>query len=188
MCDAVLTLPPTTPSAELQRRIKAEGPLCRRRFRETRPTPAPSTPAEPEGIRTPSWNERISAVVREVCTTSTAIDPARRSKKRSKICFLCLQNSNLLPADRVYSFKTPGDLTKHYQRRHLEKFQPMGCGICRVRLETLTALLIHAEVAHGTVTRAPKYRMPERPATHASTRVATVSRSHPLPNSQSMWS
>ncbi|KAL2371355.1 hypothetical protein RJ035_006201 [Blastomyces gilchristii] len=174
--------------SELQRRIKAEGPLCRRRFRETRPTPAPSTPAEPEGIRTPSWNERISAVVREVCTTSTAIDPARRSKKRSKICFLCLQNSNLLPADRVYSFKTPGDLTKHYQRRHLEKFQPMGCGICRVRLETLTALLIHAEVAHGTVTRAPKYRMPERPATHASTRVATVSRSHPLPNSQSMWS
>ncbi|EQL32851.1 hypothetical protein BDFG_04959 [Blastomyces dermatitidis ATCC 26199] len=67
-----------------------------------------------------------------------------------------------------------GDLTKHYQRRHLEKFQPMGCGICRVRLETLTALLIHAEVAHGTVTRAPKYRMPERPATHASTRVATT--------------
>ncbi|PGG97409.1 hypothetical protein AJ80_09700 [Polytolypa hystricis UAMH7299] len=176
MCNAVLTLPPTTPWAELQHWIKAinaisiysgiqEGPLCCQCFHKTQPTPVPPTPAEPEGTCTLSWNKCISAVVREVCT-----------KKRPKICFLCLQNSKLLPADQVYSFKTPGDLTKHYQRQHLEKFQPMGCGICRVRLETLTDLLIHAECAHGTVTCAPKYRMPAQSATHASTCVATETR------------
>ncbi|PGG96722.1 hypothetical protein AJ80_09799, partial [Polytolypa hystricis UAMH7299] len=141
MCNTVLTLPLTTPWVELQCWIKAinaiiaysgvqEGPLCCQCFCKTQPTPAPPTPAEPEGTRTLSWNERIHTAVREVCTTSTAIDPARRSKKQLKICFLCLQNPNLMLADQVYSFKTPGDLTKHYQRRHLEKFQPMDCGIC----------------------------------------------------------
>ncbi|KKZ66102.1 hypothetical protein EMCG_08141 [[Emmonsia] crescens] len=161
MIDAILTLPPETPEAELQRRITAihgvsgycgveEGPLCRRRGRVSapKPTTAKPTAVKAEAIGQPSSNMLLESAVQAV-----------RTERRPKICFICLQNSKLLLADRVYSFHEPGDLTKHFQRRHLKKFQPMDCDICNVRLKTLKDLLLHAETAHGTVTRSPKYRM-----------------------------
>ncbi|EDN05111.1 predicted protein [Histoplasma mississippiense (nom. inval.)] len=161
MIDAVLTLPPKTPEAELQRRITAihavsaycgaeEGPLCRRRGRGSSPK---TTTVKPMAVKVevmvqPPSNTLLESAVRAV-----------RTERRPKICFLCLQNTKLSLADRVYSFHEPGDLTKHFQRRHLEKFQPMDCDTCNVRLKTLKDLLFHAETAHGTVTRSPKYRM-----------------------------
>ncbi|OJD22468.1 hypothetical protein ACJ73_06185 [Blastomyces percursus] len=161
MIDAVLTLPPKTPEEELQRRITAihavsaycgaeEGPLyCRRgRGSSPKPTTVKPTAVKAEAMAQPSSNMLLESAVRAV-----------RTERRPKICFLCLQNTKLLLADRVYSFREPGDLTKHFQRRHLKKFQPMDCEICNVRLRTLKDLLLHAETAHGTVTRSPKYRI-----------------------------
>jgi hypothetical protein len=37
------------------------------------------------------------------------------SKKRLKICFLCLGNENLLIKQRIYSFYTLGNLSKHFK-------------------------------------------------------------------------
>ncbi|EDN07509.1 predicted protein [Histoplasma mississippiense (nom. inval.)] len=161
MIDAVLTLPPKTPEAELQRRITAihtvsaycgaeEGPLCRRRGRG--PSPKPTT-VKPMAVKVEVMAQPPSSTLLESAVRAV------RTERRPKICFLCLQNTKLSLADRVYSFHEPGDLTKHFQRRHLKKFQPMDCDICNVRLKTLKDLLLHAETAHGTVTRSPKYRM-----------------------------
>ena len=41
------------------------------------------------------------------------------SKKRPKIYFLCLGNKNLLIKQRIYSFHTPGNLSKYFKRKHL---------------------------------------------------------------------
>ncbi|OJD25505.1 hypothetical protein ACJ73_03128 [Blastomyces percursus] len=183
MIDAVLTLPPKTPEEELQRRITAihavsaycgaeEGPLCRRRGRcsSSRPTTVKPTAVKAEVMAQPSSNVLLEPAVRAV-----------RTERRPKICFLCLQNTKLLLADRVYSFRLPGDLTKHFQRRHLKKFQPMDCEICNVRLRTLKDLLLHAETAHGTVTRSPKYRMLAQPGEPSAPSDCLP------PNSQPSW-
>ncbi|OJD16129.1 hypothetical protein AJ78_03709 [Emergomyces pasteurianus Ep9510] len=161
MIDAVLTLPPTTSAAELQRRIRAihavsaycgveEGPICRRRGRGSSPKPTTAKPTahKAEAIGQPSSDRLLESAAQAV-----------RTEDRPKICFICLQNTNLVLSDRVYSFRRPGDLTKHFQGRHLDKFRPLDCNMCNVRLATLKELLVHAETAHGTVTRSPKYRM-----------------------------
>ncbi|EER43787.1 conserved hypothetical protein [Histoplasma capsulatum H143] len=102
MIDAVLTLPPKTPEEELQRRITAihavsaycgaeEGPLCRRRSRcsSSRPTTVKPTAVKAEVMAQPSSNMLLESAVRAV-----------RTERRPKICFLCLQNTKLLLADR----------------------------------------------------------------------------------------
>ncbi|EDN06627.1 predicted protein [Histoplasma mississippiense (nom. inval.)] len=161
MIDAVLTLPPTTSAAELQRRIRAidavsaycgveEGPICRRRGRASGPKP---TTAKPTAHRAEAIGQPSSDMLLESAARAVRMEP------RPKICFICLQNTNLVLSDRVYSFSGLGDLTKHFQRRHLDKFRPLDCNMCNVRLATLKELLVHAETAHGTVTRSPKYRM-----------------------------
>jgi hypothetical protein len=36
-------------------------------------------------------------------------------ERSSKICFICLGNERLPIGKRVYSFHTPGDLSKHFR-------------------------------------------------------------------------
>jgi hypothetical protein len=35
------------------------------------------------------------------------------------MCFLCLGEQSLLFEKRIYKFASPGDLTKHFKRKHL---------------------------------------------------------------------
>ncbi|KAH6700586.1 hypothetical protein BKA61DRAFT_705515 [Leptodontidium sp. MPI-SDFR-AT-0119] len=40
-------------------------------------------------------------------------------EKRPTVCFICLRKKSLLFEKRIYSIATPGDLTKHFKRKHL---------------------------------------------------------------------
>jgi hypothetical protein len=156
LIDAILTLPGRTWEEEQQRRINAinavtnycgieEGSLSFRQH--TLQGPTTETPVRINRQSSQSqW--RVHEAIRRVMT-----------EKRPTICFLCLQNPALPESQRVSRFKRPGELTRHFERKHLNKFQGLNCNLCRVAVETLFDLLLHAEAAHGTVTRKSKYRM-----------------------------
>lgn len=78
---------------------------------------------------------------------------------RPKKCFLCIGNPNLLLEDRVKEYKTPGSLTRHFLRKHVNPPWPVEgveCNVCgRELLEQKVDLLNHAEMCHGTVVRGP---------------------------------
>jgi hypothetical protein len=79
-------------------------------------------------------------------------------EKRPKICFLCLGNEELPLAQRIYSFGTPGDLSKHFGRKHLSHIsdgKDVSCNLCKVPLAHKMHLQRHAEDVHGTVS--PKH-------------------------------
>ena len=41
------------------------------------------------------------------------------TEKRTITCFLCLREQSLPFEKRTYKFASPGDLTKHFKRKHL---------------------------------------------------------------------
>lgn len=88
---------------------------------------------------------------------SKALEAAKVSvfrEKRPKICFCCLANPNLPIETRVYEFYTPGDLTKHFKRKHLRYIKEgdrLSCKLCQVDLEDKMHLQRHAHDVHGTV-------------------------------------
>jgi hypothetical protein len=41
------------------------------------------------------------------------------TEKRTTTCFLCLGEQSLPFEKRTYKFASPGDLTKHFKRKHL---------------------------------------------------------------------
>ncbi|CAN9175099.1 unnamed protein product [Alternaria alternata] len=74
-------------------------------------------------------------------------------EERPKICFLCLGNERLPLAQRIHSFSTPGDLTKHFGRKHLKNIKSsegLSCNLCKVFLADKKHLQQHAEKVHGT--------------------------------------
>jgi hypothetical protein len=74
--------------------------------------------------------------------------------KRPTICFLCLGKENLPLEDRVHSFSSPSDLTKHFKRKHLAHLNEedcSGCDLCEVGLTNKMHLQRHAYDVHGTV-------------------------------------
>src|SRR6266480_4915970 len=68
-----------------------------------------------------------------------AIEAAKVSvykEKRPTICFVCL-GENLPMDQRIRSFYTSGDLSKHFKRKHLEFIKEgdsLGCKLCQVPL------------------------------------------------------
>ncbi|KGQ00728.1 hypothetical protein PAAG_12606 [Paracoccidioides lutzii Pb01] len=156
LIDAILTLPGRTWEAEQQRRINAmnavtkycgveEGSWFFRQHNLQGPTTSASVQigrqlSQPQ----PRIHEAIQIVMAD---------------KRPTICFLCLQNPALPESQRVSQFKRPGELTRHFERKHLNKFQGLNCILCQVTLQTLSQLMLHAETKHGTVTRNSKYRI-----------------------------
>jgi len=44
-------------------------------------------------------------------------------EKRPLICFVCLRRKSLPFKKRVYTFASPGDLTKHFKRKHLSQIK-----------------------------------------------------------------
>jgi hypothetical protein len=60
------------------------------------------------------------------------------TKKRPTVCFVCLGKGNLPFEKPIYSFATPGDLTKHFKRKHLANIRPgdyVRCKVCQISLK-----------------------------------------------------
>lgn len=132
LIQAVLTLPGKTLDEEYRRRnaaIDAVAAYC----------------AVEEGRvirRSASSHGQATAVKREESDPlEQALEAAMVSvyrEKRPKVCFLCLGNQELPVKDRIYSFYTPGDLSKHFKRKHLGALKPrqkVDCNVCRMTLE-----------------------------------------------------
>ncbi|CAI9635546.1 unnamed protein product [Alternaria burnsii] len=80
--------------------------------------------------------------------------------ERPKICFLCLGNERLPLAQRIHSFSTPGDLTKHFGRKHLRNIKSsegLSCSLCKVFLADKKHLQRHAERIHRTTSPRSSY-------------------------------
>ena len=74
-------------------------------------------------------------------------------EKRLRICFVFL-GENLLIEQRIQEFSTPGDLSKHFRRRHLQHIKEgdsLGCKLCQVSLAHKMHLQRHALEVHDTV-------------------------------------
>jgi Protein of unknown function (DUF3435) len=81
-------------------------------------------------------------------------------EKRLKVCFLCLGNKGLPLAQRIRPFSTPGDLSKHFRRKHLQHIrgrEALSCNLCKVPLVDKTHLQRHAQEIHGTVSPRHSY-------------------------------
>ncbi|VTT72992.1 unnamed protein product [Fusarium fujikuroi] len=82
--------------------------------------------------------------------------------ERSRRCFLCIGTATTLqPSDPaierlINPFYSPGDLSKHFKRRHLSNLQPnerLHCRLCDETLDHKMHLQNHAETVHGTVSQ-----------------------------------
>jgi hypothetical protein len=59
------------------------------------------------------------------------------TEKRTTICFLYLEEQSLLFKKRTYKFVSPGDLTKHFKRKHLayiKEGDQLECKVYRMGL------------------------------------------------------
>ena len=75
-------------------------------------------------------------------------------EKRPTICFIYLGEKNLPFQKRVYSFASPGDLSKHFKRKHLANIRErdrIECKVCLMPLKHKMHLQNHAVLIHGTV-------------------------------------
>jgi hypothetical protein len=76
-------------------------------------------------------------------------------ENRPKICFLCLGEEGLLLADRISFFSTLEDLSKHFERKHLQHIKSkksVNCNLCKVFLVNKMHLQQHALDLYETVT------------------------------------
>ncbi|KAI9771037.1 MAG: hypothetical protein M1839_002973 [Geoglossum umbratile] len=146
-----MTMPGTTVEEEFRRRnaaIDAVAAYCY--FQEggavAMPRGRPPTQAKgacPQLMAADAEKQALSAAMLLVFT-----------EKRPTICFVCLGEASLPFEKRVYSFASPGDLTKHFKRKHLSNIRRgdrIGCKVCRMSLEHKMHLQNHAARIHGTV-------------------------------------
>jgi hypothetical protein len=146
-----MTLPGTTVVEEFRRRnaaIDAVADYCH--FQEggavAMPRGRPPTQAKeacPQLVAANAEKQALSAAMLLVF-----------KENRPTICFVCLGEGSLPFEKRVYSFASPGDLTKHFKRKHLANIREgdwIGCKVCRMSLEHKMHLQNHAARIHGTV-------------------------------------
>ncbi|KAF2193597.1 C2H2 finger domain protein [Zopfia rhizophila CBS 207.26] len=106
------------------------------------------------------------AVKREGVELQEAVDPPDKAleaakvsvykEKRPTICWVCLGNEGLPIKDRIHSFYTPGDLTKHFNKKHLKKVREgecFKCDLCQVSLGNKEHWQRHGYDVHGTVSQ-----------------------------------
>ena len=154
LADAVLTQPGTSLKEEVSRRnrairavmdycgIEEGGTSCSRRKRGSSRVVSPIKSKEELQLQT------HEEAVLEAAKVSVY------KEKRPTVCFVCLGNENLPMEDRVHSFFTPGDLTKHFRRKHLanmNKGESVRCKLCQTDLVHKMHWQRHASDVHGTV-------------------------------------
>lgn len=155
LAETIITLPGTTLEEETCRRnaaINAAAAYCK--IQE-----GGAVRGRPRTKRTSSTSVGPHLSAAEV--EKRALDAAMLSvytEKRPTICFMCLGEQNLQFEKRTRSFASPGDLTKHFKRKHLANIKGgdrIRCKVCQMSLEHKSHLQNHAESIHGTVSRPP---------------------------------
>jgi hypothetical protein len=155
LADSVLSRPGTTIEEEMERRnraIRAVTLYC----------------GVEEGGMNPIQRGRRSRnsappVKNQLGYEERALEEAKVSvfkDKRPKVCFLCLGNERLPLAQRIRPFSTPGDLSKHLGRKHLQYIksgQGLSCNLCKVSLLDKMHVQRHAQEIHGTVSPRHSY-------------------------------
>lgn len=163
--DAVLTVPGATLEAEYQRRInaiKAMTAFCP--VEEGRPMPRPVQSCRrpvfnDDESHPPAKRQRHQSEDDTVFALRQAMETVRIKSKdeRPRVCFLCLGNPNLPLKERIAEHTTPGSLTRHFLRKHVNPPWPargVECNVCGMEwLERKADLLSYAERNHGTVVR-----------------------------------
>jgi hypothetical protein len=154
----VMTLPATTLEDEIRRRNAAINSITAYCKVEEGGCDLPS--------RKRDSTDTISTIVKveEDTCPLVAAEPLRQAfsmamqsvyqEKRPKICFVCLGNQNLSMSKRTSSFSTPGDLSKHFRRKHLSNLkagEDIICNLCKISLQNKMHLQNHAMSIHGTV-------------------------------------
>lgn len=163
MVDTILSLPGTTLEAEYERRIQAinsvtafcgmeEGrPACR-----TTQSCRRSLPDDDESGPVSKWHQSSAEDKTEIALRQ-AMESVRidSPKQRPQVCFLCSGNPALPLKDRLLKHSTPGSLTRHFLRKHVNPSWPakgVTGTVCNGKpLQQKSELLNHAEVCHGTV-------------------------------------
>jgi hypothetical protein len=86
----------------------------------------------------------------------------QNEKERTKGCFLCVGMALSLPpddphaTDLVREFYSPGDLSKHFRRRHLKFLRATAtieCRACEITLVNKSHVKNHALSVHGIVSK-----------------------------------
>lgn len=163
--DTILTMPGATVEAEYQRRIDAINAVtafCG--VEEGRPTQRPVQSRRRQAVgdldSCPSSKRRKSpAQDDKKFILQNAMDLVRIKSPdvRPTICFLCVGNPSLPLEKRVTKYATPGSLTRHFLRKHVNTPWPtegVPCNVCDSKnLQHKSTLVNHAERAHGTVVR-----------------------------------
>jgi len=142
----ILTPPGSTYEEEVKRRnnaIDAVAAYCEVEEGETpkrgRPRRPKTVAIKQEDTRSPQEMELEAAMLLVL------------KEERPKICFLCLGNESLPFEKRTYSFSTPGDLSKHFNRKHLSKVKKeerVKCNVCKILLYHKMHLQRHAFEIH----------------------------------------
>jgi hypothetical protein len=90
-----------------------------------------------------------------------AAKAALREDKRATVCFICLGNERLSVGNRIFAFKTPEGLSKHFGTAHLSKVgrkQDVKCMLCELWLYGREHLQRHALEKHKTSSRSERSR------------------------------
>ncbi|KUL81576.1 hypothetical protein ZTR_09852, partial [Talaromyces verruculosus] len=179
--DCMMAMPGKTLEAEYQRRIAAiDAGTVFCGVEEGRPTrratQSPRRPA-PDDEDSHRSAKRQRVVIKEETEDALrhAIDSVRVTspEDRPTICFVCVGNPNIPLKARIAKYATPGSLTRHFLRKHVNppwSSSRVVCHICDTTpLQDKMDLLSHAEDAHGTVIRgrmqdklASEYRQDQR--------------------------
>ncbi|OJD13528.1 hypothetical protein AJ78_06036 [Emergomyces pasteurianus Ep9510] len=168
--DCVLTMPGANLEAEYQQRINTintgvafcgvEEERPSRRPTQTRGRPAvdddPCPPTKRQRCLVKNNTEiLLHQAMKSVQAKSTAEQP--QTCFQSRVCFLCVENPSCALKDRIMKYTTVRSLTRHFLRRHINPSWPateVECNVCEGKvLPVKSALLSHAEKAHGTVVR-----------------------------------
>jgi hypothetical protein len=120
-----------------------EGGPPRGRKPTKKTSPLPSLDADPQVMVAKAEEQALKAAMLLVF-----------KEMRPLICFICLGWKSLSFAKRVYEFASPGDLTKHFKRKHLSKVKEGDkpyCEVCPMQLKHKMHFQNHALAIHGTV-------------------------------------
>lgn len=127
LVNSVLSKPGTTIEEEMSRRNRAiravtlycgveEGGMnCTQKERRSRNTVPP--------VKSQLDHEKEALEAAKVSVYKEA---------RPKVCFVCLGNEALPTTSRTHSFGTPGDLSKHFKRKHLQHIKDRGSLSCQL--------------------------------------------------------
>jgi hypothetical protein len=157
LAETIVTLLGMTIEEEFRRRnaaIDAVTAYCH--FQEGGSAAGPrARPSTRRASMTPSkeTNPQLAAAKAEKQALSNAMLLVF-TEERTTTCFVCLGEQSLRFEKRTYKFARPGDLTKHFKRKHLAHIKEgdrLECKVCQMPLQHKQHLQNHAHRIHGTV-------------------------------------